>query len=124
MAGNFTTYGANAFLDGTPMPATLYVQLHTADPTVAGTTAVAVESTRKSFTRDAAAAGATQNAAVLEWLNAAATETITHVTIWDASTSGNCWWVAARVGGGLAVTATDTITIDTGDLDIAVTLWA
>ena len=124
MSGNLTTYGANALLNGTAMPATLYVKLHIGNPGVNATANAAAETTRQSFTRDAAAAGATQNAAVIQWFNAAASETVTHLSLWDAASGGNPWWVAPRVGGGLVVVATQTITIDDSDLDMAFDLWA
>lgn len=123
MSGYLTTYGANAILDGTAMPATLYVKLHIGNPGNAAANNAAAETTRQSFTRDAAASGATQNAALIQWFNAAATEVITHLSCWDASSGGNPWWVIARTGGGLSVNATDTITIDDGDLDLQFERW-
>lgn len=124
MAGNLTTYGANAILDGTAMPATLYVKLHLGNPGVNAIANAATETTRQSFTRDAASGGATQNAAQIQWLNYPASETITHISLWDAASSGNPWWVAARAGGGIAVTAAQTVSIDDTDLDLAFTLWS
>jgi len=90
---NLTTYGANALADGTAIPATLYVQLHTADPTAAATSAVATETARQSFVRSAAAVGVAANVDLLEWLSYPAVETLTHVSIWDATTAGNPWFV-------------------------------
>ena len=51
---NWSTYGANAILDGTAMPATLYAKLHIGNPGAAGTSNPAAETSRKSFTRVAA----------------------------------------------------------------------
>ena len=44
----FTTYGANAILDGTPVPATLYAKLHVGDPGVNATANPATESSLKT----------------------------------------------------------------------------
>lgn len=121
---NLSTDGANAILDGTPMPATLWCQLHIGNPTAAGTANVAAESDRVSFTRTAGVAGASSNVARLEWLNAAGTETITHFSLWSASSAGTCWWVGAVVGGSLGVIAGETIEVDIGLLDLAFTIWS
>jgi hypothetical protein len=37
----FATYGANAVLDGTAIPATLYFKLHVGNPSAAGTSPLA-----------------------------------------------------------------------------------
>lgn len=123
MAGFLTTYGANALLSGTPMPTTMYVKLHTGDPGVNAANNAATETDREAFTLDTPSAGAAFNDAIVQWINAAATEVITHVSLWDDPSAGNPWWVCARTGGGLSVDATDTISIDAGDIDIAFPLW-
>ena len=122
--GNLSTYGANAVLDGTAMPATLYVQMHTGNPGAGGTSDVSSETTRKSFTRPSASAGSTSNAFLIEWLNAQALgETITHATIWDAASAGNCWWVIANTDPDPVVSNGNTVRIDTGSLDISFPIW-
>lgn len=123
MSGFLTTYGANAILAGTAMPTTLYVQLHNDDPGVDGDANVATEDTREAITIDTPAAGAAANDAAAEWSSAAATEDITHVTLWDAATDGNPWWVIPRTGGTLNVTLGDVILADTGDIVLSFTLW-
>lgn len=119
---NLSTYGANAILDGTAMPATLYAQLHVGNPSAAGTANVATETDRVSFTRGAASAGATSNAAALTWAGVAGTEDYSHITIWSASSGGNCWFVGALTAN--AVTAGDTFEIGAGDLDLSFTIWS
>ena len=119
---NLSTYGANAILDGTAMPATLYAKLHIGNPGAAGTSNPAGETVRKSFTRGAAASGATTNAADLDWASVGATEDYSHVTIWDASSGGNCWWVG--VLSASTVTLGDDFTIPAGDLDLSFTIWS
>lgn len=66
----------------------VWTQLHTADPGAAGTTAVASASTRKSTSFAAAASQSMTTDADLLWSSVAAAETITHISLWDASTSG------------------------------------
>lgn len=122
MSAEFSTFGANSVLDGTGIPATLYLKAHLGNPGAAGTANAATETTRKAFTRSAASAGATSNPALLQWTNAAATENWTHWTAWDASTGGNCWMVG-DLSATVNVAATDTVEIAVGDLDLAVTIW-
>lgn len=119
---NLSTYGANSVLGGTALPATLYAKLHVGNPGAAGTSNPAGETTRKSFTRGAASGGATSNAAALTWTAVSTSEDYSHITIWDASTAGNCWFVGTLAAN--AVTAGDTFEIATGDLDLAMTIWS
>ena len=133
MSAEFSTFGANSVLDGTGIPATLYLKAHLGNPGAAGsstpgpagaagTANAAAETTRKAFTRSAASAGATSNPALLQWTSAAATENWTHWTAWDAATAGNCWMVG-DLSATVNVAATDTVEIAIGDLDLAVTIW-
>lgn len=96
-----------------------YVQLHTADPTDVGTTAVATETTRKSVTGAASSGGTFTSVNDLIWTSVAGTETYTHISIWDASTAGNCLWTGALTASK-AVVAGDTFTIPTGSLTVSV----
>lgn len=66
---------------------TPFVQLHTADPGVAGTTAVANSSTRNAITWNAPSGGS-MTLLALSNFTGTATETITHVSLWTASTAG------------------------------------
>jgi hypothetical protein len=45
-----------------------------------------------------------------EWTNVSTTETYTHWSLWDASSSGNCLWTGA-LSSSAAVTAGDTFQI-------------
>jgi len=120
---NLTVFGANALWDGTSIPATLYVKLHLGDPTDAGTANPATETTRKSFTRVAAAAGATSNVLVTEWLSYSVAENLTHVSIWDASSGGNCWFVDEIEDAPLLTVIGQAVEIAAGQLDMAFTTW-
>jgi hypothetical protein len=91
-------------------PATVYVSLHTADPTDAGT---GTEVSGGSYARQSASFAAPSNGASAT--NADITfpqatgnwGTVTHIGIWDASTSGNLYYHTALDASK---------TIDTGDV--------
>ena len=91
-------------------PTTVYVGLHTADPTDAGTgTEVSGGSyARTSVTFGAPSNGTSTNSAAVEFPQATGSwGTVSHIGIWDASSTGNL----------LYHTALDTSkTIETGDI--------
>lgn len=99
------------------MPSGVYVKLHIGAPGEAGTANAAAETTRKVFTCAAASGGATSNAADITWTNLPAAETISHVSIWDAATSGNCLFTGA-LAASKTVAIGDNLTISAGDLDL------
>ncbi|TFD74745.1 phage tail fiber protein [Cryobacterium fucosi] len=92
-------------------PPATYIKLHTADPGAAGATAASVVTTRQLATFSAAASGAIalSNAPAFTMT---ATETITHISVWDAVTVGNLLWTAALTTAK-AVVNTDTLTFST-----------
>jgi len=92
------------------IPTNVYVALHTGDPGEAGTSNAATETTRKVAAWASASSGSIATSATLEWTNVAATETYSHWSMWDASTSGNCLWTGA-LSSSAAVTAGDTFQI-------------
>ena len=103
--GLSTTNLANAMLNGIrntnfAVGAT-YVQIHTSDPGSAGTTGVSAgSSTRSAVTFSAASAGAIALTGTQpSWTNGGTSETITHISVWSASTSGNFLWSAALTTG-------------------------
>lgn len=102
--GVSTTNTANPWLDciraggaTRTVVAGTFVRLHTADPGAAGATAGAVGSaTRVAVTQSAPSGGAmAQNGTAPVWTNGGTSETITHVSVWDASTAGNFLYSAA-----------------------------
>ena len=113
--------GANALLDGTALPATLYIQLHTGNPGANGTANVAAVSTRKSFSRTAASSGVVTNSTEIQWLNVPATEDITHISIWGSLTLGICWFIDNIVDE--SIFTGDTVTIVIGALSITFPIW-
>lgn len=92
-------------------PAATYIKLHTADPGAAGATAASAVTTRQSATFSAAASGAIalSNSPAFTMT---ATETISHISVWDASSAGNLLWTAALTTPK-SVVNTDTLTFTT-----------
>jgi hypothetical protein len=113
---SISNYAENKILDHVTgeaawtMPTTVYVKLHTGDPGEAATNNAATETTRKAASWSAAASGSIATDAILEWTNVSTTETYTHWSLWDASTSGNALWSGA-LSASAAVTAGDTFQI-------------
>lgn len=97
---------------------TVYTKLHIGDPGEACTSNAASETTRKATTFGAASSGTVTSDADVTWTNVAATETYTHVSIWDASTSGNALWYGALTASK-SVTAGDTFSIPSGSLTVS-----
>ena len=52
----------------------------------------------------------------------AASEDYSHLTLWDASSGGNCWMVLALTAS--AVTIGDPFKIPAGDLDLSAPIWS
>lgn len=101
--------------------ATPYAKLHTNIPGADGTNAASAETTRKAVTFGAASGGskAATGSPICQWTNwSAGTETITHISLWSASTAG-------QFLGSIALTAskvvnnTDTLNITALSLSIA-----
>lgn len=106
----------DAWLGTTSFQATAcYVKLHTGDPGENGTANAAGETTRKLAAFGAASGGAATNSGLLQWTNVASTETYSHVSLWDASSAGNCLGSGALTSSK-SVTAGDTFEIAVGQL--------
>ena len=111
-----SNYLENALINATlrntayTSPTTVYVGLHTADPTDAGSgTEVSGGSyARTSVTFGSPSSGTSTNSAAVEFPQATGSwGTVSHIGIWDASSTGNL----------LYHTALDTSkTIETGDI--------
>lgn len=72
-------------------PVATYVQLHTANPGAAGTTAVSAgSSTRIQATLSASSGGSALalSSSVGPWTNGGTSETITDISVWTASSAG------------------------------------
>lgn len=90
MTVGFAAAIVNGWLDGTFATATCYVKLHTGDPGAAGATAAAAgDTTRKQATMAAASGGSkAASASVGPWTNGGTSETLSHISLWTASSSG------------------------------------
>lgn len=114
---------ANAFLDALTnasdytAPTACWIKLHVGDPGAAGTSNPATETTRKQLSTGAASGGATSSDGALTWTSVAGSEDYTHYSAWTASTAGTFLFSGTVTAN--AVTAGDTFTIPTGDVDLA-----
>jgi hypothetical protein len=95
----------------------VWIQLHTADPGSAGTTAVASNNTRKSVSFGAASAGSMTTDADILWSSVGAAETYSHISLWDASSAGT-FIGSAALTASKTVAIGDNFRIPTGSLTI------
>ena len=121
---SISNWAENAILDAlfnntALQEAARYVQLHTGDPGEAGTNNVATETDRQELDDAAAAGGTYTSPNDLEWVSVAATETYSHVSIWDAAAAGNCLWSGALTSPQ-PVNIGNTFSIAAGDLTVSV----
>jgi hypothetical protein len=96
-------------------PTAIWVKLHTADPGAAGATAAAAGDTTRKQATFAAPSGTTPRAIALSanvtgWVNGGTSETITHVSVWDASSAGN-FLHSAALTASQAWVSTNTFTL-------------
>ena len=115
MATGMSQAKINNALD-TEVSGTVYVQLHTADPGSAGTTAVATNNTRQAVTFAAAASGSKASNADVSWTSVPATETYTDFSLWTLA-SGGTFLYSGTISGG-AVTSGSTFKILSGNLTL------
>ena len=110
---------ANGWLDGTFATATCWVKLHTADPGAAGATAAAAgDATRKQATMAAAASGSkAASGSVGPWTNGGTTETLSHISLWSASSAGT-FNLSAALTASQAWVATNTFTLTSLSISI------
>ena len=108
---DFTTNGATESLQwvlgqGTPTPpAAFWVKLHIGDPGADATANPAANTERQQITWNTISSPGTasggsadaDNSNNLEWTAVAATETYSHISIWDASTGGAAWYKGAML---------------------------
>lgn len=104
-AGNGVTFTA---------PATLFVQLHTADPGSAGTTSVSSTTARQALGFAAASAGSMAISGTPSWTSWAGTngEVVTHISVWSASSAGTFYFSAALTASKTLNTG-DTLNLNT-----------
>jgi hypothetical protein len=91
----------------------LYVELHTADPGAAGTTAVSAGSTtREAATLSASSGGAVALSNSPQWTNGGTSETIAYLAVFDAATGGN-FLFSVQLTTAKAWASGDTLTLNT-----------
>lgn len=117
MALGLTDTQANAWLNtlrGTAYSvATPYVKLHTGDPGATGTANASAETLRKLVGFNAPSADAIALTAAVSWTAwSVGNETLTHVSLWDHLSAGNCLWTGI-LSAGKAMTNGDTFTLST-----------
>jgi len=110
----------NGWLDGTFSTTNAWVKLHTADPGSAGATAAAAgDTTRKQATMASASGGPkAMTGTAGPWTNGGTSETLTHISVWDASSAGNFLY-SASLTASQAWASTNTFTLNT--LTVAIT---
>jgi hypothetical protein len=92
-----------------------FAQLHTGDPGAAGTANISVGSTtRNSFTFAASASGSALalSGAPGAWTNGGTSETLTHLSVWTASTAGTLLFSVALTASKAWASA-DSFTLTT-----------
>lgn len=105
---DFTDHGAEQALQwvlgqGTPAPpAALWIKLHIGDPGATGVDNPAANTERQQVTFDTIVSPATSGSAngdadaltdaTVEWESLAATETYSHISLWDDGSAGNSWY--------------------------------
>ncbi|UXE04407.1 hypothetical protein SEA_FUNSIZED_36 [Mycobacterium phage Funsized] len=109
MAVGPTAYLCNKLLDHTfrgvtyTPPSVVYFRGHVGDPGATGVANPSAQTTRYAVSWTAAASGLIVMTGTPE-LTLNATETITHGSLWDAASGGNCLWTAQATiaKGGIA----------------------
>tara|TARA_S200002703_G_C3630538_1_gene193639 strand:- start:47 stop:409 length:363 start_codon:yes stop_codon:yes gene_type:complete len=111
---SISNYAENKLLDtirGTAFSVSnAYLKLHTGDPGEDATANAATEATRQSVSFSAASGGSMASSGTVEWTNVSTTETVSHWSLWDASTGGNALW-SGSLASSAALTAGDTFQI-------------
>ena len=102
-------------------PTAWYVALHTGDPGETGANEVLVATdadyVRKAVTFGAASSGANASTAQVSWTVDAASAgyTVTHASIWDAETAGNCL-ISGALTSPRTLAALGVLTFEIGEV--------
>lgn len=91
-------------------PSAVYVKLHTGDPGEDGTSNAAGNTTRQAATFAAPSSGSMAISADVTWTSVNTAETYSHVSLWDASSGGNCLG-AGSLSASKTVAVGDTFTL-------------
>lgn len=89
-----------------------YIKLHIGDPGEDCTSNPAAVTTRVQVTWNAASGGSIGSSNSPQWTNYAATETVSHISIWDTSThgAGNALWYG-QLSASKTMQTGDTLTL-------------
>ena len=119
---SISNYLENKIITDSISNAGKFLAAHTADPTDTGTVGEVstLGFTRVACTFVAPTNGVTSNTADILWTGLTYVGTISHVSIWDAATGGNCLWTGALTASKTLASADElkiaastlTITID------------
>ena len=105
-------------------PTAIWMQLHTAEPGAAGTTAIAGNATRVNITAafPTSASGIVSNNVDISWTSGEVdtSEDYTHYSVWTLVSAGTFLWSGAITAN--AVIVGDQFKILSGDLDLSFTL--
>lgn len=107
--------------DPVTRPTGWYAALHDGDPGETGanevTTSEDADYVRKSITFGSSSSGATLSASQVSWTVASdsAGYTVTHISIWDAATAGNCL-IAGALVQSKALEADGVLTFEIGEI--------
>jgi hypothetical protein len=93
-------------------PAAQWVKLHISDPGSAGANGAAAVTTRSQLTFAAASGGALALTSTLPSWSMTTTETISHISVWSASSAGTFYYSAALTVSKAVVNG-DTLTLNT-----------
>ena len=122
-----SNYAENAVLDwllggSTPTrPANRYVALHTADPTEVGNVGELSGNgyARQAATFGAASGGSASNTSTHTFTATGAWGNVTHFSIWDSLTAGNCLFKGSLATARNIAAAGESITVASGALVIS-----
>ena len=94
----------------------LYVKLHTGDPGAAGANAASAVTTRNALTLGAPSGGSCTLSSLAGY-SMTTSETISHVSVWDASSAGN-FLMSGALSVSKAVNNGDTLTFNSFTVSI------
>lgn len=101
-------------------PAGNFTKLHTGDPGSAATANASSVTTRPSLTYSAASSGACASSNTPSWASWAGTspETVTDISVWDASTAGTFLY-SIQLTASKTVQTGDTLTLTSASVSLA-----
>lgn len=91
-------------------PSGLFIALHKGDPGAVGTANASVNTTRLSLVLEVANNGTISLTGAQPVWSMTTTETISHISVWDAASSGNFLW-SAQLSASRTVNNGDTFTL-------------